>query len=453
MSKKYKDKFDKMANAPVRSLISSLAVPTILTMLVTAVYNMADSFYVGKIDTTSVAAIGVVFSIMTLLQAVGFALGHGSGIMMSNLLGEKKADLAKKYANVAFFTAIGSGIVLAVIGLFFSQKIAVLLGATNTTAKPAGDYLKYILLGSPFILGSFVLNNQLRYQGSAIYSMVGIVSGSIINIIIDPIFIFNLKLGVKGAAIATIVSQFIGLCLLIFGTFRGDNIRISLKAIKPSKGLIGNIARNGLPSLSRQGIQTLATISLNFAAAPFGDSAVAGMSVFNRVMFLGFAIIIGFGQGYQPVCSFNNGAKKYDRVIKGYRFTVVVTTIIITACAVIGFIFAPSLISLFRKDSAVVELGTRALRYECFVMPVLGYCTASNMMMQSLKKSGKATVLALARQGIFYIPLMLTLPRILSEQGLTLAQPVADLLSFAMTIILTAPTVRHLKQKVDTKDI
>lgn len=444
---KYKDKFDKMANAPVKKLITTLAIPTILTMLVSAVYNMADSFYVGKIDTTSVAAIGVVFSIMTLLQAIGFTLGNGSGIFISTLLGQRKKDEAAKYASVAFFTAFAFGVLLSVIGIFFSRPISVLLGATKTTVSAASGYLKYILLGSPFILCSFVMNNQLRYQGSAIYSMIGIVSGSILNIVIDPLFIFTFKLGVEGAAIATILSQFVGFCLLLFGTFRGENIRISIKSFKPTKRIVKNILTNGLPSLSRQGVQTVATVSLNHASAAYGDSAVAAMSIFNRIMFLGLAIVIGFGQGFQPVCSFNNGAKKYNRVIQGYKFTAIITTCIITVLSVAGYIFAPQLVSIFRDDKEVIELGVKALRSQCIVMPVVGFCTSSNMMMQSLQFSGKATVLALARQGIFYVPLVLLLPLALQINGLTLAQPISDILTFILTIIIVAPQIKVLRKK------
>lgn len=445
--KKYKSKYDRMSNAPVKGLISSLAVPTIITMLVSAVYNMADSYFVGKIDTTSVASIGIVFSVMTLLQAIGFFLGNGSGVIISTLLGEKKKDLAQIYANVAFFTAFIVGIVMAFTGLFFSENLAWLLGATESTIAAAAGYLKYIMLGSPFILGSFVINNQLRYQGSAIYSMAGILSGSILNIIIDPLFIFTFKLGVQGAAIATIVSQFVGFIVLIVGTLKGGNIRLSLKKFKPDIQILLGIFKNGLPSLARQGVQTIATICLNFACAPYGDAVVAGMSVFNRVMFLGFAVVIGFGQGYQPVCSFNNGAKNYKRVYDGYKFTAVITTCIITIFAVIAFIFAPQLISIFRDDSEVIDIGTKALRYQCIAMPLLGYCTASNMLMQSLKIPGKATILALARQGIFYVPLILLLPRFIDTTGIILTQPIADILSFVITIILVTPTIKKLKSK------
>lgn len=445
--KEYKNKFDKMSNAPVKKLISSLAIPTIITMLVSALYNMADSYFVGKIDTVSVASIGIVFSAMTLLQAIGFFLGNGSGVLISTYLGEKKKEQAQLYANTAFFTAFIAGVILAVVGLIFSNQIAFLLGATQSTLKSASHYLKYILLGSPFILCSFVLNNQLRYQGSAIYSMAGILVGSLLNIAIDPLFIFTFKMGVKGAAIATVLSQFIGFGILLFATRKGENIRITLKSLKPSIKVLLDISKNGMPSLARQGIQTAATISLNFACAKFGDAAVAGMSVFNRVAFLGMAVVIGFGQGFQPVCSFNNGAKNYKRVYNGYKFTAVITTCIITVFSIAAFFFAEQLISVFRNDNEVIKIGAMALKAQCLAMPIVGYCTASNMLMQSLKKSSKATVLALARQGIFYIPLMLTLPLWLGLTGIALVQPIADILSFVLTICLVSPTVKALKKQ------
>lgn len=447
-NKKYKDKFEKLEKAPVKGLITSLAVPTIISMLVSAFYNMADSYFVGKIDTTSVAAVGIVFSVMTLLQAVGFFLGQGSGIMTGTLLGEKKKDEAAVYENVAFFTVLGIGVLLAAAGALFSRQMSLLLGATKTTLETTTQYLRIILFGSPFILGSFVLNNQLRYQGSALYSMIGITAGSVINVVLDPLFIFTFKMGVNGAALATIIGQFISFIILILGTYKGENLRVSIKKFKPTGEIYKNIFKNGFPSLSRQGIGTIANIALNFACAPYGDAAIAAMSVYNRVMFLGMAVVIGYGQGFQPVCSFNDGAKKYDRVYSGYKFLCVVTTVIITVFAVLGYIFAPQLISIFRDDADVVNMGARALRAQCFAIVVTGFCTSSNMLMQSLKISGKATIMALARQGIFYIPAILLFPRVWGETGIILAQPAADILSCVLTVFFVIPTVKELKNKI-----
>jgi putative MATE family efflux protein len=443
----YKNKFDRLTNAPVKGLITSLAIPTILTMLVTAIYNTADSYFVGKIDTSSVASIGIVFSVMTFLQAIGFFIGQGSGIMISTSLGEKDRNAAEIYANTAVFTSLLLGVILAVTGLFLATPIARSIGSTPTTLKNAADYLRIILLGSPFILASFVINNHLRYQGSAVYSMTGIISGSLLNIALDPLFIFKLNLGVKGAAIATVISQFISFVLLIFGTAHSENIRISLKKFRPSRRVYLDIFRNGLPSLARQGVNTVGNIVMNYSCSRFGDAAIAGMSVYNRVMFLGIAIVIGYGQGFQPVCSFNNGAGKHKRVYEGYKFTATVTTVIISVIALFGFIFAPQLISLFRDDSEVVDIGVKALRAQCVALPLTGYVISSNMLAQSLKFSGRATVLAVSRLGIFYVPLMLILPLFIGKTGIIITQPLADLCTFILTIILMKNIIKDLKAK------
>ena len=282
--------------------------------------------------------------------------------------------------------------------------------------------------------------------------MIGILTGSIINIALDPLFIFTFKLEVAGAALATVIGQIVSFFMLYFGTFKNDNIRLSIKRFKPTTKVYLTIFKNGLPSLARQGIGTVANIAMNFACAPFGDAVIAGMSVYNRVMFLGIAVVIGYGQGYQPVCSFNFGAKNYKRVFDGYKFLAVVTTIIITVFSIIGFIFAPQLIAVFRDDKEVITIGAKALRYQSFAMVVTGFCTASNMLMQSLRISGKATVMALSRQGIFYIPAILILPRMFDITGITLAQPVADILSFVLTIFLVVPTVKELKTKSKSKE-
>lgn len=446
---KYKNKFDMMAQSPIKPLIIKLSIPTIITMLVSAVYNMADSYFVGKIDTASVASIGIVFSIMTLLQALGFFLGHGSGIMISSMLGEKQLEKAKKYANTAFFLSLFLGIILAVLGILFSRQLAFLLGATSSTVDAAADYLKYILLGAPFILASFVINNQLRYQGSALYSMIGIMSGSLLNIALDPIFIFKLSLGVKGAAVATAVSQIIGLLVLICGTFRNDNIRLSIKGFSADKEIVSNICKNGLPSLSRQGVMTIGNICLNYASGLYGDAAVAGMSVFNRVMFIGMAVIIGIGQGYQPVCSFNYGAKNYKRVYDGYKFIIIASTVFITLFAIISFIFAEQIIGIFRDDAEVIRFGSLALRAECFVMPVVGYYMSSNMLVQSIRIPAVATLLALSRQGLFYIPLILIMPRIIGENGVAFTQAISDFLSFILTLIIVPKIVKNIRQRIN----
>lgn len=441
---KSSSKYEQMTSASVEKLISRLAVPTIITMLVSAFYNMADTYFVGRINTSATAAVGVVFSVMTLLQAIGFFIGQGSGVNISQMLGSKNKKDAQELASTALVLAVAIGIILSFLGFFFSKNLAKALGATETILPYASGYLKYILLGSPFILGSFVINNQLRFQGSAVYSMVGMLTGSILNVALDPLFIFKMKMGVRGAAAATAISQMISFFILLFMSTRGENIQYSIKKVRPSKRYLYLICKNGLPSLSRQGIATVATIAVNFAAHPFGDWAIAGISVFNRVSFFVFAAVIGFGQGFQPVCGFNYGAKNYERVKKGFWFCSKVNTVFLIVAGIVSYAFAKEIVSLFRDDPQVIEVGVKALRYQCFAYPAFGFCSISNMFMQATGKSVKATILALSRQGIFYIPVLIAFAKLFGVNGIEMTQMIADLLTFAITIPLVFPELKKI---------
>ncbi len=440
------EKFIRMTTGKIEPLIIKMAVPTIISMLVTAFYNMADTYFVSKIDDVSAtAAIGVVFSMMALIQAVGFFFGQGSGNYISRALGKQEIKKAEAMAATGFFYSFFIGILIAVLGLIFIKPLALLLGSTKTILPYATEYLKYILLGSPFIISSFVINNQLRFQGNAAYAMVGLVSGGILNIILDPIFIFSLGWGTAGAAIATVVSQFFSFILLLIGTTRGSNLRIKPRAFSFKFHYIAEICRGGLPSLCRQGIASIASIILNTVAGNFGDFAIASISIVNRITMFANSAVIGFGQGFQPFCGFNYGAKLFGRVRKGFSFCVKVATVFLFIMSVLGFIFAPQLISLFRKDTEVIEFGARVLRFQCCSFPFFGIIVMGNMMMQNLGFVGRATFLATARQGIFFIPLVITLPKLFGETGLQATQSCADLLSAICAVPLSLSVVKYLK--------
>ena len=450
---KKSSKFEQMTTQSVPKLIVRLSVPTIITMLVSAFYNMADTYFVSKINTSVTAAVGVVFSVMAFLQAIGFFIGQGSGVNISQMLGKKDSKNAESIASTALLTAVGVGIVIAILGLFFSGRMALALGATPTILPYASSYLRVILLGTPFILGSFVMNNHLRFQGSAMYSMIGMLSGSLLNVALDPLFIFKFKMGITGAAAATAIGQAVSFLILLLMSRRGENIRYSIKKFKFSKTYYAMIFKNGLPSLSRQGIAAAATIAVNFAAQPFGDGAIAGMSVFNRVSFFVFAAVIGFGQGFQPVCGFNYGAKLYGRVNKGFWFCVKVNTVFLTAAAVVCYAFAPQIISLFRDDAEVISTGVNALRFQCIAYPIFGFCSISNMFLQATGKSVKATVLALSRQGIFFIPSIIVLSHALGLRGIEMTQMIADFLTFIITVFIVTPDLKRLSKYSKNGDV
>lgn len=445
------EKVTYMTTKPVKGLVCEMAVPTIISMLVTSFYNMADTFFVGKINTQSTAAVGVVFSVMALIQALGFFFGHGSGNFISRRLGARDYEEAGIMAANGFFCAFLCGLAVGILGLIFLEPIAVLLGSTATILPYTKAYLRIILLGTPFMTSSLVLNNQLRFQGSAAYAMVGIVTGAVLNIGLDPLFIFALDMGVAGAALATIVSQICSFVLLVIGSTKGGNIRIRFKNFHPSFYYLKEIVRGGFPSLCRQGLGSIAGIFLNHAAGSYagiyGDAAIAGMSIVTRVTMFANSALIGFGQGFQPVCGMNYGAKKYGRVREAFWFCVKYATVFLILISVVGFLFAQDIITIFRKDDIdVIRIGTLALRLQCLVFPFSAWIVMSNMMLQSIGKAVKASIVAAARQGLFFIPLIWILPLFFELLGVQMCQTVSDVFSLLLSIPLGLSVLAEMKQ-------
>ena len=340
-----------------------------------------------------------------------------------------------------------AGVVLLILGQIFLEPLALLLGSTETILPYACDYLRIILLGAPYMTASFVLNNQLRFQGSAAYGMVGIAAGAVLNVGLDPLLIFGLNMGVAGAALATILSQLASFCMLLLGCARGGNLRIRLKNVCFRRDLFLEIGKGGLPSLCRQGLASIATICLNRSAGLYGDAAIAAMSVVSRAMMLAQSALIGFGQGFQPVCGFNYGAGLYHRVKEGFRFCVKWSTVFLTAVSVLGLVLAPQIIAVFRNDPEVIAFGARALRLQCLAFPLCGVIVISSMLTQTINKVWQASVLAVARQGLFFIPAVLALPHIWGELGVQLAQPVSDVCAFALTVPLVLGVLRDMDRQ------
>ena len=445
MDEKQEQKFHQMTETPVSRLICRLALPCIVSMLVTSFYNMADTFFVGMLKSNSATgAVGVVFSLMAIIQAVGFFFGHGSGNFISRELGKQNYQEASGMASTGFFAALAAGTLICVLGLVFLEPLAMLLGSTATILPYTKAYLGVILLGAPWMTSSLVLNNQLRYQGSAAYAMVGITSGAVLNIVLDPLLIFTLGLGVAGAAWATIVSQFISFCLLLAGCSRGGNLHIHITSVQLDLSYYVQIVRGGLPSLARQGLASVAAICLNRAAGPYGDAAIAAMGVVQRIMMFGGSAMIGFGQGFQPVCGFNYGAKLYKRVKEAFWFCVKISTLFLTAIAAAGAFFAPQLIALFRDDPEVIQIGAAALRFQCLTLCLSGWIVMSNMMLQTIGKTASATFVAMARQGVFFIPMVYLLTGQLGLLGVEVTQSAADVLTFLCAVPVQMRALREL---------
>lgn len=441
-------KFDRMTKTPIPRLIGELAVPTIISMLVTSFYNMADTFFVGKINTSATAAVGIVFPLMAMIQALGFFCGHGSGNYISRQLGAHNFEDASKMSATGFVTAFVLGLGILVVGFLFTDPLLHIMGSTETILPYARSYMRIILIGAPYMTASLVLNNQLRFQGSAFYSMIGITTGAVLNIVLDPLFIFVLDMGVAGAALATIISQFVSFCLLIAGTFRGGNLRLNLRDFSPSLKYYQNIVKGGAPSLFRQGLGSFATVCLNLMAGPYGDAAIAAMSIVTRISQFAASVVIGFGQGFQPVCGFNYGAKLFKRVQEGFWFCVKFCTSVLLVAAVCGWIFSPNLIGIFLKtDPLVIEYGSQALRLQALTFPLVGWITIANMTLQTIGKTVKASLLAMSRQFLFFVPVILTLPGFLGILGVQLSQPIADFCSFLLAVPLSISVLREMSHE------
>lgn len=434
---------------PVSRVIPKLAVPTIISMLITNIYNMADTFFVSQLGTSASGAVGVIFSAMAIIQAVSFMIGMGAGTHVSQALGAGNREKADAYASTSFFTAFIAGVILAFFSLTNIDAVVRFLGSTETIAPYAKDYATYIFYAMPFMMCSFVMNNLLRFEGLTMYGMVGITAGGILNIVLDPILIFALDMGTAGAALATALSQVVSFCiLLMMCNTKADALSIRFSHFKPSLRIYGGICYNGIPSLGRQGIASISNILLNNAAGVYGDAAIAAMSIVCRYAMFINSSVIGFGQGFQPVCGFNFGARRYDRVLESFWFCLKVAVVLLTTLGAISFLGARGIMTIFRKDDLeVIAIGTVALRCQCLTMPLQAWIIMSNMLTQSIGYGFRASIVAAGRQGICLIPALLILPGALGIFGLQISQTVSDVCTSVIAAVIVIGILKELKNK------
>jgi len=447
----HRNNYTFLTTAPIQRVIATMSVPTIISMLVTSIYNIVDTYFVGTISTQATAAVGIVFAVMSIIQDTGFLFGQGSGTYISRKLGARELDDARRMASTAFFSSLVFGILIAAVGLLFLSPLSVILGSTPTIVPYTEQYMGVILVGAPFMTSSMTLNNQMRFQGNASYAMYGMLTGAVLNVILVPLFIYVCHWGILGAAIGTLIGQICSFVILFAMTFRGGSIRISLSQFSFSREYFSQIFQGGTPSLTRQGLASISTTLLNVAAGAYGDAAIAGMSIVTRISFVIMSIIIGIGQGYQPLCGFCYGAKLYQRVRAGYFFSVKISFIFLLICSVTGYWFAEPIIYLFRHDMAVVAVGAAAFRWQLITFPLISVIMLSNMMLQTTGNSFSANILAAARNGIFFIPLIIILPRLFGLVGVEMCQAAADVLSFVLAIPLAYQLLHKMKQQRPNK--
>ena len=441
-------KYIKMTQTPIPKLIIALGIPTTISMLITNIYNMADSYFVSQISVSAGAATGVVFGVMAILQAFGFMFGHGAGSKISRLLGSRNTKEASKYASTGFFAGLGCGLIIMVFGLIFLEPFMHLLGSTETILPHAMDYARWILIAAPAMTSSCVLNNILRYEGHATLAMVGLTTGGILNMGLDPVFIFGLDMGISGAGLATAVSQYISFFILLsMFLFKRTQTNISLFLVDRGYRVLLEICITGLPSFARQGLNSISTMVLNVQAEPFGDEAIAAMSYVSRVAFLVFSVGLGIGQGFQPVSGFNYGAKKYSRVKKGTVFTLGLGVILIGVIALVCGVLSPQIISLFGYgEREVVKIGAMALRFYCVALVFFPVSVVVTMLFQSIGKSVPALILSSLHGGVLFIPLCIILPRLIGVLGIELAQPISYIVSAMISLPFMIVFLKKLPQ-------
>ena len=454
--------FDKMINTPVKKLIIKLGIPTTISMLVTSIYNIADTLFVARYNLDASSAVGLIFPLMAIIQAIGFMLGMGCGNMISSLLGEKENDKAKAYGSSTFYIGLLIGVILTIFGLIFLNPLVKLFGANDLNIKFTKDYGLFILIGSPIMIGSFILNNILRAEGKARFSMIGLTFGGILNIILDPIFIFSLDLGALGAAIATLISQIVSFIILLYMFIsKRAIIDLSIKRISLKSSLYFEVIKLGFPSFCRQGLAAVATLVLNKQAvwiAVDDQTATAiqsAVSIVGKIFMVIFSISLGIGQGYQPVCGYNYFSKNYKRVKEAMLFTFFFAVTVITVLSILLFIFSNQVINFFITENGksitdpmmVRAIARNIVNYTCITQPIMTINVICNMSYQSMRKKFNATLLSCCRQGIFYFPLVFILPKLLGIKGIELTLPGAEFLTAIFSIPFFISLIKHFNKK------
>ena len=438
-----------MTTANVAPLILKLAIPTTLSMLVTSVYNLADTAFVGRLGTSASGAVGVVFSFMAIIQAFGFLFGQGAGALVSRLLGKRDVDEASVVASTGFFMAIGFGTILALGSFLALDPLIRFMGSTETIAPYAKTYISFILLATPFTMAGFGLNQILRFEGKATLSMVGMMSGCILNIFGDMLFMFVLDMGIAGAGLSTALSEFVSFCILLSMFLTGKSLsHLSPRLVSFDAQHVLDICATGLPSLLRQGLIGLTTMLLNSQAAVYGDPAVAAVSIVGRVIFFAFSLALGIGQGFQPVCGFNFGAGKYSRVRQAMLAAAGIGTVIIFVAQLPLSIFPAAVVQLFRDDPEVIQIGARALRLQGLALVCVPFSVVTEMTYQCTGHKLGASALSLLRGGLIFIPILLLLAHFRGLAGIQEAHAVNNL----VVTIPSAIFLVHFLRTLPTED-
>lgn len=440
-----------LSEEPIKKAVNAMALPAIIGMLVMAVYNVVDTMFVSWLGTQATGATQVVLPIIMLISAVGLCFGIGGGSFLSRLLGKKDYKKANEVASTAFFTAVGGGVMFTILAILFIEPLLKMFGATNTVMAFAKDYGIYILLGSLFQMGNMAMNNLLRSEGSGKISMIGMALGAIVNIVIDPIFIFTLGLGISGAAIATTLSQIITFIILLSQFLRHKTVsKIHIKYFTPSSEIYKEIFKIGIPTLLRQFLFGVSIGFLNKAAVNAGgDNLLAAVGIMFKIIMIPNYILFGIGQGFQPVAGYNFGAKNKERILHSLKYSMVISLIVAIISSIILIVFGYELMCIFKPEKDVIEYGITGLRFNSLSLILMSLSNIIGIYYQSIGKGKEALFLSITRQGVFFIPVIFILPNLIGLNGVFLAQPVADVLTMLLTLAIFIPFIKNDQLSVE----
>jgi putative MATE family efflux protein len=446
------EKYQEMTSAPIGHTLAVLSAPAIVSNLVSTIYNLADTYFIGQISTSASGAIGIAYATMTLIQGIGFFFGQGTGNALSRELGAKEPEKASQVATVGVALAFLCGLLVAVFGHVFLRQICLIAGSTDTILPYAMTYIGIILAGAPWMATSLVLNCQLRFAGYSFFSMIGLVSGALLNFVLAPLLIFVCGLGIAGAGLATITCEAVSFTILLVMIHKTGILKLSRANFKPTAKMLRVIANGGFPSLCRQVVFGFATVTLNSAARPYGDAAIAAIAIVQRIMSLGNCVQIGIGQGFQPLCGYNYGAHNFARVKRAFRDSVLIAiAIIATFCAVVYFAAVP-IVTLMRDDPKVIYIAVRTLRYQCFSLPLTGLAMLTNFLLQTTGKMWRATFLGVARLGIILAPVVLVLSHLFGLAGVECAQAVSDTITMLISLPMAYSILHELTLRQEAID-
>lgn len=451
MNKSAIDNHKFLTQAPVSRVIPRLAIPTIVSMLTTSVYNIADTYFVSQIGTEATVAVGLSFTLMTLLQAVGFFIGQGTGNFIAIRLGAKDSESPRYMVSSGLMYALLFGLLISISGLFAINRLCTLLGGSDKVMPYMKEYMVMMLLSAPFIILSLTLSLQIRMQGKAKYSMIGIICGMVLNILLDSLFIITFGWGVGGAGLATLVSQIISCSILLRITYANGLISPAFSKISFAKKYIKEMFAGGMPSLLRQGLGCIVVLSLNISASYYGDNVVAGMTIMTRITFLLLSVITGLGQGFQPLCGFSYGAGLYSRIQDGFRFTVRIATIFLVTSGILGYVFAHEIMLMFSTDVDTITVGSNALRWQFLAFPIEGVVIIGSIFLQTINRTYVANIMAAAKKGLFFIPLIVILPSFYGVCGIEMCQAASDICTFLIAVPILSKTFSELTRSNSTQ--